>query len=409
MIRQTRQEMADDKRVVITGIGVVSSLGLGWTDFWRNLLAGRSGIAPVEYVDTTNYERHFAGEIKEYDRGVIRKSRSSTLGCSALYAIDAVRQALQDARVDPGSMEPDRVAICVGTTMGEAQAIEALVMGEVNHPNLEPEALLALTYPAQSIVANLAYRLGARGGNMLFANACAAGNYAVGHGYDQIVSGEADYVITGGVDSLSRIAFTGFSRLFAMAPERCQPFDRHRQGMMLGEGAGILLLESLQSARKRGAPIYAELLGYGLSCDARHMTNPSEVGVAKAISKALVHSGCLPEEVDYVCAHGTGTMENDKAESHAISSVFGERAIPVSSIKSMLGHTMGAASALETIACALTLREGIIPPTINLNEMDEACPIDCVANKARPGNYQLVVNNSQAFGGNNSVLVMRKI
>jgi 3-oxoacyl-[acyl-carrier-protein] synthase II len=212
----------------------------------------------------------------------------------------------------------------------------------------------------------------------------------------------------GGVDAFSRVAFTGFNRLLAMAPEKCQPFDKNRKGMMLGEGAGVLLLESLEHAQKRGAKIYVEMLGYGLSCDAHHMTQPSEEGIARCMEKALKEAGVSIDKVDYISAHGTGTPQNDKAECTALKKVFGERAksIPCSSIKSMLGHTMGAASAIESIACCLAIRDQILPPTINFETLDTECDIDSVPNFARKCKMNTILNNSYAFGGNNSCLVL---
>ncbi len=245
---------------------------------------------------------------------------------------------------------------------------------------------------------------------LAFSTACAAGNYAIGQAFDLIKAGKADYVLAGGADSISRIVFTGFSRLFAMAPEKCQPFDKNRKGLLQGEGAAILFLETLESAQKRNVNIYAEILGYGLSCDGYHMTTPSVEGVSKAMKKAIFNSKVKLSEVDYISAHGTGTRENDKAECHAINKVFGERTkqIPVSSIKSILGHTMGAASAFETIACCLVIKNNQIPPTINFYTNDEECDIDCVPNDSREKEVGVVLNNSQAFGGNNACLVLKR-
>ncbi|MEK6528687.1 MAG: beta-ketoacyl-[acyl-carrier-protein] synthase family protein, partial [Nitrospirota bacterium] len=257
------------------------------------------------------------------------------------------------------------------------------------------------------------------GPNYLIPTACAAGNYAIGYGADLIRAGDIDYAVAGGADSFSKFAFSGFHRLYAMASEKCQPFDKNRKGMIVGEGAGILLLESLDSALKRKADIYAEILGYGISCDAFHITTPHMAGIEKAILKALKDAGVEKEEVDYICSHGTGTPNNDKAECSAIKNVFSASAdslgrkeqyktIPVSSIKSMLGHPMGAASAIEAIACCLAVKEDIIPPTINFETADPECDIDCVPNKARRKRVKVALNNGFAFGGNNSCLVVKK-
>jgi len=246
---------------------------------------------------------------------------------------------------------------------------------------------------------------------MLLPTACAAGNYAIGYGFDQLQLGRADVMIVGGADAMSRIAFTGFNRLFAMAPDKCQPFDKNRKGMMVGEGAGMLILEALESALKRKAPIYAEILGYGMSCDAHHMTIPEVRGVARVMKSALGSTGVKPEEVDYLNAHGTGTVPNDKTESAAIWQVFGDYtpSLAVSSIKSMTAHTMGAASALEAIATVLAVKNDLIPPTINFETKDPECDIDCVPNTARKKKVHIALSNSFAFGGNNSTLILKKI
>ncbi|MCR4336490.1 MAG: beta-ketoacyl-[acyl-carrier-protein] synthase family protein, partial [Candidatus Omnitrophica bacterium] len=241
--------------------------------------------------------------------------------------------------------------------------------------------------------------------------ACSSGNYAISMAFDQIKSGKQDCAVVGGADGFSRIVFTGFGRLYSVAPEKCQPFDVNRQGMIPGEGAGVLVLESLEYAVKRGAKIYAEILGYGISCDAYHIIEPSSVGISKAIECALRMTDIEKKSVDYICAHGTGTIENDRAECLAIKRVFGPLVenIPISSIKSILGHTMGAASAIESIACCLAIQNGIIPPTINIEKQDPECDIDCVPNYSRRKKLNIILNNSQAFGGNNLCLVMKGI
>jgi 3-oxoacyl-[acyl-carrier-protein] synthase II len=256
----------------------------------------------------------------------------------------------------------------------------------------------------------LSREFGLIGSNFLFSTACAAGNYAIGYGVDLIRLNRADIVLAGAADPFSRISFTGFNQFSAIAPERCQPFDKNRKGMIPAEGAGFLILESLESAINRNATIYAEVLGYGLSCDAHHMTNAAVDGIASCMRKALQSTGISFEEVDYISAHGTGTPTNDKHECAAIKEIFGKRynKIPISSIKSMLGHTMGAASAIEAIACTLAIKHGKIPPTINYVTPDPDCDIDCVPNKARSHAVNIALNNSYAFGGNNASLVLKK-
>jgi 3-oxoacyl-[acyl-carrier-protein] synthase II len=254
----------------------------------------------------------------------------------------------------------------------------------------------------------VALELKVRGPNLIFTTACAAGNYAIGYGFDLIKLGKADVVIAGGSDAFSYLAFTGFNQVRVVAPEKCQPFDKNRKGMLVGEGSGVMILETFDSALKRDAPIYAEILGYGLSCDAFHMTNPQVDGVVQCMRNALKEADILPDDVDYISAHGTGTRYNDKTESAAINQVFGGRKVAVSSIKSMLGHTMGAASAIEAIVCCLVVKNDIIPPTINYETPDPECDIDCVPNTARKQRVNIALNNGFAFGGNNACLVVKK-
>ncbi len=402
----------NNRRVVVTGLGVVSSLGIGWQEFWKNLLAGKSGISKITAFDTSQYDRHYGGEVKNFDpTKFMSKGRAATIGRSSQLAIAASKLALKDARLNQKKISNLKIGTCLGTTMGEGRIIEGIVEGYVRKDKVSVENILALSYPANSIIFNLAAELKIHGRNILFVNACAAGNYAVGYASDLIRSGRADYMLAGGVDSLSRIAFTGFGRIFAMAPERCQPFDKNRQGMIVGEGGAIILLESLENARKRKAPIYAEILGYGMSCDAYSMTEPSVKGIVKAFQKSLENSRVDTNQIDYISAHGTGTIENDEAECRAYKKIFGRglQKIPISSIKSMIGHTMGAASAFETIACCLAIKDNKIPPTINYERNDPQCEIDCVPNKGRKHNIRIAFNNSQAFGGNNACLVLKRI
>ncbi|MDI6605666.1 MAG: beta-ketoacyl-[acyl-carrier-protein] synthase family protein, partial [Candidatus Omnitrophota bacterium] len=249
-----------------------------------------------------------------------------------------------------------------------------------------------------------------KGPNYVIPTACAAGNYAIGYAYDLIRLGRADMMLAGGADAFSKIAFTGFNRLLAIAPQVCQPFDKNRKGMMVGEGAATLVLEPLEDALNRGADIYAEILGYGLSCDAHHMTAPYSEGIKEAIERSLQESNLAVDDVGYFSAHGTGTPSNDKEECLAIKKAFGDYAkkLPISSIKSMLGHTMGAASAIEAVTCCLVLKNGIMPPTINFKTPDPECDIDCIPNTARSGKVDIALNNASAFGGNNACLALSK-
>jgi len=402
--------MNKPKRVVVTGLGVISSIGIGWEEFWKNLVAGKSGISRISSFDTSSYDRHFAGEVKDFHaREFIKNNKIKNLGRASQMAIAACKLALKDgASSDYTSTKfKDRIGISVGITMGESQVVENITKKILNKKTMEN--ILVLSCPANTIPVNVATELKLTGYNLVFSTACSAGNYSIAYAFDLIKRGKTNYMLAGGVDALSRIAFTGFSRLLDMAQEKCQPFDKNRTGMMIGEGSAVLLLEGLDNALKRKAHIYAEILGYGLSCDAHDMTYPSVGGIVKAISRALNESQVKESEIDYISAHGTGTKENDKAECQAYKRVFGKLStkIPISSIKSMLGHTMGAASAFESIACCLTVDKNEIPPTINFEEKDPECDIDCVPNKGRPHRVKVALNNSQAFGGNNGCLVFK--
>lgn len=396
------------RRVVVTGLGVVSSIGIGVGDFWKNLIAGKSGISEIESFDTSAYPIHKGGEVKNFKpENFIDKRKLKSLGRASQMAIAAIKLAIDDAKLK--RREYSSAGVLLGTTMGETQILEELDKRWVNDGEKGLEQYLITAYSSNTLSVNSGIYFSLSGPNLVMPTACSSANYAIGYGFDLIRSYESEIAFCGGVDAFSKVAFVGFNRLYAMAPEKCQPFDKNRKGMMLGEGAGVLMLESLEHAEKRGAKIYAEILGYGLSCDAHHMTQPSEEGITKCMEKAIKEAGISKNDVDYISAHGTGTPQNDRAECAAFKKVFGERAriIPISSIKSALGHTMGAASAIEAIACCKAMKEGALPPTINFETKDVECDIDCIPNKARFSKIRVVLNNACAFGGNNAALILR--
>lgn len=400
-----------NKRIVITGVGVVSSIGIGREDFWSALTAGKSGISRITSFDTADYPTHYGGEIKNFQpEKFLAKDKIGNLGRASSLAIASARLALSDAGIKPGDLASAKTGVVIGTTMGESQVLEKLNDAWVKKGVEAIDPRLIPQYPANVLSLNVAEEFKLGGPNYVLPNACAAGNYAIGYAADLICMDKAEAMIAGGTDAFSRIAFIGFNRLLAVAPEKCQPFDKNRKGMLVGEGSAIVLLETLEAARRRGAAIYAEILGYGLSCDAHHMTAPFNEGIREAIEKALGASGIAPQDVDYFNAHGTGTPANDREECLAIKKVFGEyyKKLPVSSIKSMLGHTMGAASAIESVVCALSVKHDIIPPTINYETPDPECDIDCVPNTARRTKVDIALNSASAFGGNNACLVFKK-
>jgi len=399
------------RRVVATGIGVVSSIGIGNDEFWKNLIAGKSGISDVTSFDVSKYDIRKGGEIKNFEpTQFVPKNKLKETARASQFAIAATKMALKDAGLENSQLSKEKTAVIMGTTMGEGGMIEEVDKHWTAAGEDDVWAITISKYPCNAISNNINRFLELQGISFVIPTACSSGNYSIGFGYDLIKQGVVNRAIVGGADPFSRIGFTGFGRLYAMAPEKCQPFDKNRRGMMVGEGAGVLMLEELETARKRGAGIYAEVLGYGLSCDAYHMTVPRVKGIIKTMGKAMKNSSVNKEEVDYICAHGTGTGPNDKAECEAIKNVFGDRykELPVNSVKSMLGHTMGAASAIEAITCCLTIKHGIIPPTINYETHDAECDIDCVPNKAREKEVKMALNNSLAFGGNDACTVFGK-
>jgi 3-oxoacyl-[acyl-carrier-protein] synthase II len=389
----------------------VSPIGIGWGNFWNALIAGTSGVSEVASFDTALLPNHRGAEVKNFNpASFIDKKEIVRFGRSSCLAIAAARLAVDDAGLELGGAWQDKAGICIGTTMGESQVLEKLNDAWVRRGIDAIDASLIPQYPCNVLASNVAAQLGLGGLRMVIPTACAAGNYAIGYAYDLIRAGNADLMFAGGADAFSRIAFIGFNRLFAVAPLKCQPFDKNRKGIIVGEGSGIVALEPLEAALERKAGIYAEVVGYGLSCDAHHMTAPLADGIQRAIENALKESKISPEEVDYYNAHGTGTPNNDREECLAIKKAFGQhyKKLAVSSIKSMLGHTMGAASAIEAIACCLALQNDVIPPTINYETPDPECDIDCVPNVSRKQKVRVALNNASAFGGNNACLALRK-
>jgi len=399
------------KRVVITGLGVISSIGLGREDFWNALIAGKSGISEISSFDTSEFSTHLAGEVKNFSpETFISKEKSLQLGRASQLAIGASKLALTDSCLDLSTVDSENTGVALGTTMGESQIFQRLNAAWINNNPQALDASWIRILPSDNLCKSVMQALELRGPACMITTACAAGNYAIGYAFDRIRLGQAKIMLAGGSDAFSRIAFIGFNRLLAVASDKVRPFDKDRKGMMVGEGSAVVVVEPLESALKRNAPIYAEILGYGLSCDAHHMTAPNSEGIKEAIEKSLLESSISVSDVDYYNAHGTGTPANDREECLAIKKVFGQnyKKLAVSSIKSMLGHTMGAASAIEAIACALAIKNDIIPPTINFKTPDPECDIDCVPNVCRKQKVNIALNNASAFGGNNACLVLKK-
>jgi 3-oxoacyl-[acyl-carrier-protein] synthase II len=401
-------------RVVVTGLGAVTSIGIGAQPFWESLLEARSGITPIRSFDASAYRVRNGGEVHDFRAEEHLPGRALPRGRAARMAVAAAAQALADAGLDRLNDETRAsTGVAMGTTSGEPREVErfddAYVAGRLD----DIDAGVVEIYPSQSIATSVAAAFDCEGPTTMIPAACAAGNYAVGYALDALRWGRADVMLAGGADAFSRITYTGFVRLGAVSPDVPRPFDRDRLGMIPGEGAGVLVLETLESASRRGARIYAEVAGFAMSCDAHHMTaaHPEGEGLARSILAALADAQLPVDRVNYVSAHGTGTKTNDKLETLALRRAFGERAlrVPTSSIKSMLGHTMGAASALESIACAMAISNGAVPPTANFREPDPECALDCVPNTARELPVEVAINNASAFGGNNATVVFRRL
>ncbi|MEV4319172.1 beta-ketoacyl-[acyl-carrier-protein] synthase family protein [Actinocrispum sp. NPDC049592] len=398
-----------DRTVVITGLGVISSVGIGVPGFLAGLRSGSNGVKPITAFDTTGFAHANGCEVADFDaREWIATIDPDELGRASQFSVAAARMAIEDAGMSLERLRRLRALVSVGTTDGESRDLDTLIGQQVTDGPERLDAVLARRSTAGRLSSSIVRELALTDAEAVtIPTACAAGNYAIGNGFDAIRAGEVDIALCGGADAVCRKTFTGFYRLGTIAPEVCQPFDQDRKGILTGEGAGILVMESLASAQARGARIYAEVLGYGLTCDALHPVAPDRDSLARCIGLAHRNAGIEPGEVDFISAHGTGTKANDVTEVGAIRQVF-EVPPPVISIKSMIGHSMGAASALASAACALAIDEGFIPPTINHNQTDPDCgpDLDCVPNQAREAELNVVQNNALAFAGNNAVLIL---
>ncbi len=393
----------NENRVVITGLGLVTPIGTGVDKFWQAAIRGENGVRPLKLFDPTEYRTKTGGEVLDFEPEMYLKSADiERMGRSSQFAVAATAMAVKDAGIDISTINPYRIGVSMGTTMGEPQILEkgVKIKYQTNDYSQIPSGL-PRQYPCGAIPANISRVFGFRGPHIIIPTACAAGNYAIGYAFDLIKLNKIDVAVAGGSDPFSGIAFTGFNRLLATTPDIVRPFDMNRQGMAVGEGAGILLIERLDQALARGAKIYAEIIGYGLGCDAFKMTipDPDGSGGILALKRSIANSGITVQDIDYICAHGTGTGENDKGETIIVKEVLGEKAYttPVSSIKSMLGHTMGAASAIEAAACALMIKHDTILPTINYEEPDPECDLDYVPNQARQMKLDVVISNAYAF------------
>ena len=397
------------RRVVVTGLGVVSSIGIGITSFWDSLQRGIHGFGPICSFPTEGFEHAVGAEVRHFDPTLwIRHHDPVKLGRTCQFSVSAAHMALLNSGIDFDLFTQKHCGVVTGTTDGEQQLIDQLTHQWVNNDLVSADAGKIYQACTNRLATTISNEFLLHGEVLTISTACAAGNYAIGYAYDLIGDGEVDYMLCGGADSINRKNFAGFYRLGVLTPDVCRPFDRDRQGLIPGEGAGMLFMESLESALERGANIHAEVLGYGLNCDAQHMVIPQSDSIANCMRIAHQHAGIRAKQVDYISAHGTGTKANDLSESKAIRKVFGVNAPPTSAMKSMLGHSMGAASALASIGCILALKYDFIPPTIGWKTADPECDLDYVPNRGRAAKLEIVQNNAFAFGGNNAIVIFRK-
>jgi 3-oxoacyl-[acyl-carrier-protein] synthase II len=412
--------MNNNRRVVITGIGVVTPLGNDLETFWTNLKNGVSGIRRITALDPTPYDCQIAGEVRDFDpkqyfRNVKDVRRTDRF---AQLAMAAGKMSMADSGIDLEKVDLDRFGVLVSSGIGGLKTLEDQHSVLLNKG---PSRNSPFTIPM--LISNMASGLismefGLRGPNMCIVTACATSNNAIGESWRIIKFGDADVFLAGGSEaSIVAVGVAGFSAMKALStrndePERAsRPFDRDRDGFVMSEGAGVVVVEELEHARKRGARIYCELVGYGLSADAYHMTAPPEngEGASRAMNLALKHAGMAPEEVDYINAHATSTGLGDISETKAIKKTFGDHArrVSISATKSMTGHLLGGAGAVEMAACALAIRDGVIPPTINLENPDEQCDLDYTPTTAKEQKVRVALNNSFGFGGHNATLLAK--
>ncbi|MDP2227867.1 MAG: beta-ketoacyl-ACP synthase II [Moraxellaceae bacterium] len=409
------------RRVVITGLGMLTSLGSSVDATWAGILAGKSGISAIDHFDASQYSTRFAGLVRDFDvEAYMPAKEARRMDEFIQYGIAAGSQALADSGLEVTAANAPRIGVSIGSGIGGLTSIERnkeLLMSDGPRkisPFFVPGSIVNMT------AGMLAIRFGLKGPNIAITTACTSGSHCIGLAGRMIAYGDADVMLAGGSEKASSpLGMAGFSAARALSTRNddpqaaSRPWDRDRDGFVLGDGAGVVVLEEYEHAKARGARIYAELIGFGMSDDAFHMTAPSEngEGAAAAMTNALRDAGLAPEAVDYVNAHGTSTPAGDVAESQAIETVFGAYApkVAISSTKSMIGHLLGAAGAVEAIFCVLAIRDNIAPPTINLDNPDEACRLDYVPKTARPMKIDVALSNSFGFGGTNGSLIFRRI
>jgi nodulation protein E len=400
------------QRVVITGLGSISAVGADTRHMWKSLVEGSSGIGPIQAVDRSLLRFEMGAEVRGFDPlAHFEPRRVDQLDRFAQFALVAAREAVRDARLEWTDWLRENTAVITGSCLGGKQAEDQAYSdvyredrGRV-HPMTVPRVM------ANAATSHITMEFGIHGPAYTVSSACSSASHALGQAFWLVRQGSTDMAIAGGSETpFSLVHLKAWEAMRVVAPDACRPFAKNRRGLILGEGAAVLILESLESARRRGAEIHGEIVGFGMSADASHVTMPASDGAALAIRRALRDAELRPEQVGYINAHGTGTLVNDPMETRAIRAVFGPdtNRLAVSSTKSMHGHALGATGAIEAVATVLTLKHGVMPPTINYSEPDPECDLDVVPNVARRADFEYALSNSFAFGGLNAVLVFRR-
>lgn len=406
------------RRVVITGMGAITPIGNTVDEFWSNVKKGEVGIGPMTQIDTTDYKAKLAAEVKEFDpKEYIDPKAARRMERFAQFAVAAAKQAMEDSGIDMEKEDPFMVGTCVGCGIGSLQCMQREYEKLMEKGPNRVSPLMIPSLISNMAAGNIAIQLGLKGKNINIVTACATGNHNIGEGFRSVQYGEADVMITGGAEAaITELGVSGFTNMTALSlatdPKKASiPFDVNRSGFVMGEGAGILVLEELEHAKKRGAKIYAEIIGYGATNDAYHITSPAEdgSGAAKAMEFAMKDAGVKPEEIDYINAHGTSTHMNDLFETRAVKIAMGDAAYQckISSTKSMVGHLLGAAGGVESIACVKSILDNYVHVNAGLTDQDPECDLDCVKGEGIEMEVNIVLSNSLGFGGHNATLIFK--
>ena len=407
------------RRVVVTGMGAITPIGLGIEEYWNGIREGKTGFGEITYFDTTDYKVKVAAEVKGFKAAdYMDKKAARRMESFSQYAVAAAKEAMEMSGIDMEQEDPYRVGICVGSGVGSLQAIEREYEKLLNKGPARVNPLLVPLMITNMAAGNIAIQMGIKGKSINIATACATGTHNIGEAFRAIQYGECDVMLAGGTENaITPISVAGFTALTALSasndPERCSiPFDKDRDGFVIGDGAGIVVLEELEHAKARGAKILAEVVGYGATSDAYHITSPAEdgEGAAHAMEFALKDAGVAPEEITYINAHGTSTHHNDLFETRAVKKTFGEHAyhLKMNSTKSMVGHLLGAAGAVEFIACVLQMNNSYIHQTVGLEQPDEELDLDYVQGHGVEEEMEYALSNSLAFGGHNASILIKK-